>query len=279
MLKSASLLIAPCDPSSALSTQPALSLWRHTHPHEHLVVLASEKVAAIFRLMPEVSEVISLPNHLLTNSGLLAALGRLKKRRFTHSFQLCFGRKAQALIAYLNIETRHLLALRSSSQRFLGPRPEDYAALLMGLPSPSELPIHLPVPTLRPDTRWLRDEQAPMFVISTSVAIPPYEEISQRCRDRWENASVTILQSSEPLKMSDRLAMVANATAVVTDETFMVQLSDAFSTPVVCLDADQAELVRPWPASRGRVTRSGIGSNEILQGIEKILRFDRQTQY
>jgi hypothetical protein len=278
MLKSASLLIAPCEPSSALSTQPALSLWRHTHPHEHLVVLASEKVAAIFRLMPEVSEVISLPNHLLTNSGLLAALGRLKKRRFSHSFQLCFGRKAQALVAYLTIDNRHLLCLKSSSQRFFGPRAEDYAALLMGLPSPSELPIHLPVPVLRPDNRWLRDELAPNFVICTSVAIPPYEELIQLCRERWENASVTILQSSEPLKMSDRLAMVANATAIVTDETFMVQLSDAFSTPVVCIDVDQAELVRPWPASRGRVTRSGIASSDILQGIEKILRFDRQFQ-
>jgi ADP-heptose:LPS heptosyltransferase len=275
---SASLLIAPCDPAAALLTQPALSLWRHTHPKEYLLVLASEKVAAIFALMPEVSEVMSLPQHLFTSTGLLSTLGRLKKRSFAHAFQLCSGRKARALLAYLSIETRHFLALKSSTQRFLGPRSEDYAAVLLGLPSPSEVPIHLPIPSLRPDNRWLRDEQAPIFVISATAAAPTFDDLTQRCKDRWDNASVTFLKNTSPLKMSDRLALIAKATAVVTDDPFIVQLSDAFSTPVVCLDIDLAEIARPWPASRGRVARSGIDSGDILQSIEKVLRFDRQFQ-
>jgi heptosyltransferase II len=314
------LFVAPCHPSQALLTQPALSLWRLKNTHKTAVVVAKKRVAAIYSAMPEISEVMVVPERKAGSGELLNFLSRLKKQSFENSFLLCDRFSARAMTSVLSIERRYTFKENSLSNTFNGPRSEDYAALLLNLASIAELPISLPVPALRVDgqaqqqllTQYgiegelfgtagqlakLRTNR-PIFVVQlmnkpNSTVLR--EEILNLCVKRWPNCQVAILQGNEiellkdsnglhtynataDLTLSSKLALISLAAAVITDDTLLVQLSDAFNTPVVCLETDVIQEAPRWPSHQGRFAQSSVSREAILKSVEKVLRFDRQHQ-
>jgi heptosyltransferase II len=316
--KGRSLFVAPCHPSQALLTQPALSLWRLKNGQKTAVVVAKKQVAAIYSAMPEISEVMVVPDRKAGSNELLHFLSRLKKQTFENSFLLCDRFSARAMTSVLSIERRHTLKENSVSNTFNGPRSEDYAALLLGLSSVAELPINLPVPALRVDGQLqlnlltqcgiagelfgaagqlakLRTNR-PIFVVQLTNApnlIGLRKEILNLCLERWPNCQVAILQSNElelvsdgncshtyksiaDLSLSSKLALISLAAAVITDDTLLVQLSDAFRTPVVFLETELIQKAPRWPSHQGRFAQSSVSREAILKSVEKVLRFDRQ---
>jgi ADP-heptose:LPS heptosyltransferase len=301
------LVIAPRDLSGALHSQPALTLRKSSHPHSPLVVIANHKVAALYSAMPEVAELIQAPTHLLTSSGLIAWANRLRQRDFKESFQLCRSRRAQALIASLNIENRHAYRPPEKNDGILGPSAEDFAALMLCLPSGAEIPINLPSPSLRPDAHWLRTSLAqwniktalsgtadraprlsavnPLFLLQTSSIEDT--GLAESLMRRWPGAVAVHIRdrrlqmgASHPVSISlaDHMALISVATAVITDDVFAIQLSDAFSTPVISVTKPAFDTPSHWFSRQGRFARSSENSREIIQNMEKILRFDRQHQ-
>jgi hypothetical protein len=316
--KGRSLFVAPCHPSQALLTQPALSLWRLKNGQKTAVVVAKKQVAAIYSAMPEISEVMVVPDRKAGSNGLLHFLSRLKKQTFENSFLLCDRFSARAMTSVLSIERRHTFNENSLSNTSNGPRSEDYAALLLGLSSVAELPIHLPVPALRIDGQLQLNLLAqcgiagehfgmagqlaklranrPIFVVqltNTPNSTLLRKEILNLCLERWPNCQVAILQSNElelvsdgncshtyrsiaDLSLSSKLALISLAAAVITDDTLLVQLSDAFRTPIVFLETDLIQKAPRWPSHQGRFAQSSVSREAILKSVEKVLRFDRQ---
>jgi ADP-heptose:LPS heptosyltransferase len=316
-----SLFVAPCHPSQALLTQPALSLWRLKNTHKTAVVVAKKHVAAIYNAMPEISEVIVVPERKAGSGELLNFLSRLKKQTFENSFLLCDRFSARALTSVLSIDRRQALKESTTSKTFHGPRSEDYAALLLGLASVAEVPISLPVPALRVDS-YAQHQLLKLFGIEselfgTAGQLPTLrtnhpifvvhlagqenstvlrEEILGLCLKRWPKCQVAILQSNEleivsdgnrlhtnnsiaDLALSSKLALISLAAAVITDDTLLVQLSDAFRTPVVCLETELIQKAPRWPSHQGRFVQSSVSREAILKSVEKVLRFDRQHQH
>jgi hypothetical protein len=314
------LIIAPCDASQALLTQPALGLWRLKNQNRKAIVVAKRQVAAVYSAMPEINEVIIAPEHLMGADGLLNFISRLKKHAFEESYLLCNRFTARVLTAALTINRRHQFKKISAANNIFGHRSEDYAALLLNLGSVAEVPINLPVPTLRADgeqqRRLLKQcgiegelfgtagqlsklrSNHPIFVVqlaNTPNVTGLREQILQLCLKRWSNAQVAILHGSEielyieseclhtsrkiiDFTANSKLALISLAAAVITDETILIQLSDAFCTPVVCLETDSIQRAPRWPSHQGRFAQSSVDRGEILQSMEKILRFDRQHQ-
>jgi hypothetical protein len=138
----------------------------------------------------------------------------------------------------------------------------------------------------------------PIFVVqlaSTPNATNLSEQILSLCLKRWTNAKVAIIKNKEiglysnskglqtikqlsDLTFNSKLALISLAAAVITDETLLVQLSDAFTTPVVCLETDSTQRLPRWPSHQGRFAQSSVAQDEILQSMEKVLRFDRLHQ-
>jgi hypothetical protein len=257
--------------------------------------------------MPEVAELIQAPTHLLTASGLIAWANRLRQRDFKESFQLCRSRRAQALLASLNIENRHAFRSPEKDCGVLGPSAEDFAALLLCLPSGAEIPINLPAPSLRPDAHRVRATLSqwniktslsgtadrsprlsavnPLFVFQTNSIEDT--AIAESLTKRWPPAQSVYIRNrklqigvADPVSISvaDQMALISVATAVITDDVFAIQLSDAFSTPVISVATPAFDTPRPWLSRQGRFARSSENSREIIQNMEKILRFDRQHQ-
>jgi ADP-heptose:LPS heptosyltransferase len=314
------LIIAPCDPSQALLTQPALSLWRLKNKHKSAVVVAKKQVAAIYSAMPEINEVVIAPEHFGGSDGFISFLSRLKKRAFEDSYLLCNRLSARAITAILTIDRRYPFKKISATNNLLGHRSEDYAALLLNLTSVAEVPISLPVPSLRADGEQQRKllnkcdiagelfgtagqlsklrSNHPIFVVqlaNTPNAPALREQILDLCLKRWANAQVAILKNNaielfahiegshasrhiSDLTLNSKLALISLAAVIVTDETLLVQLSDAFCTPVVCLETDSIQRTPRWPSHQGRFAQSSVSRDEILQSMEKVLRFDRQHQ-
>jgi hypothetical protein len=315
-----SLFVAPCDASQALLTQPALSLWRLRNQHKVAIVIAKKPVAAIYAAMPEINEVIMAPEHFTGRDGVPKLLSRLKKYSFEESYLLCNRFSARALTIALTIKHRHPFKKISVANNIFGHRSEDYAALLLNLNSVAEVPINLPVPTLRADGEQQRKVlkqcgiegelfgtagqlsklrcDFPIFVVQLANApnaVNLGEQILSLCLKRWTNAHVAIIKVNEinlysnskglqtsknlsDLTFTGKLALISLAAAVITDETLLVQLSDAFCTPVVCLETDSTQRVPRWPSHQGRFAQSSIAQEEILQSMEKVLRFDRLHQ-
>jgi hypothetical protein len=320
------LLIAPCDPSHALLLQPALSLWRLKNRQQPVVVVAKKTVAAIYSAMPEVAEVVIAPEQIFGRDGLLTFLERLQKRRFKSSYVLCNRLGARTLTTLLKIDNRHAFKSMAASSELVGRRSEDYAALMLHLNSIAELPIHLPVPSLRADGHSQRDllkqwgidaelygtagqiaklrPSVPIFVIEMAQDMQRpmlLEEILDLFCRRWPNAYVAILNgnkvalhpnSAKPtqnppniieLTVTSKLALVSMAAGIVTDKPELIQISDAFCSPVVCLSDPASDNSEPnqtrWPSHQGRYSISSVNSEEILQNMEKVLRFDRQYQH
>jgi hypothetical protein len=314
------LIIAPCDASQALLTQPALSLWRLKNKKKTAMVVAKKQVAAIYSAMPEINEVIIAPERLFGADGLFNFLSRLKKHTFEDSYLLCNRFSARALTTALTINRRHPFKKISAANNIFGHRSEDYAALLLNLGSVAEVPINLPVPTLRADGLQQRRllthcgiegelfgsagqvsklrSQVPIFVVqlaNTASVSNLRTQILDLCLQRWSNAQIAMLNGNEielfsgskyshlprltaNLTVNDKLALISLAALVITDETFLVQLSDAFCTPVVCLETDSIRRAPRWPSHQGRFAQSSVAKDEILQCMEKVLRFDRQHQ-
>jgi hypothetical protein len=314
------LIIAPCDASLALLTQPALGLWRSKNKKKTAIVVAKRQVAAIYNAIPEINEVIIAPEHLAGTDGLLKFLSRLKKHTFEDSYLLCNRLSARALTTALTINCRHPFKKISAASNIFGHRSEDYAALLLNLGSVAELPINLPVPALRADGEQQRRllmqcgiegelfgtagqlsklrSNLPIFVVQ--LANTPNvgvlrDQILDLCFKRWSNAQIAILHGSEieifshskdlhtsrkipDFSVNSRLALISLAAVVITDETLFVQLSDAFCIPVVCLETDSIQRAPRWPSHQGRFAQSSVARDEILQCMEKVLRFDRQHQ-
>jgi hypothetical protein len=322
---SPALMIAPCDPSQALSTQPAISLWRLKNQGQPVVVVAKKQVAAIYHAMPEITEVVIAPQNIFGSDGVINFLTRLKKQRFKNSYLLCNRLGAQALTALLDIDRRYPFKKISTSPGLTSHRSADYAALLLNLTSVSEVPIRLPVPALRADGQsqraFLREcgiesEQygkagtlsklrpaRPIFVIELTTHRQEPALINETlglCFRRWPSAYVAILKdnsatlhcrSEEPehqacktiaLPIASKLALVSMAAAIITDSHQLVQFSDAFGSPVVRINhaaTDSVEQKVPLlPSHQGRFSLSSTKSEEILQNIEKVLRFDGQHQ-
>ncbi len=314
------LIIAPCDASRALLTQPALGLWRLKNKNKTAIVVANRQVAAIYGAMPEISEVIIAPEHLTGSDGLLNFLSRLKKRAFEDSYLLCNQFGARALTTALTINRRHPFKKISTASNIFGHRSEDYAALLLNLGSVAEVPINLPVPALRADGEQQRRllEQCgieveffgtagqlsrlrsnfPIFVVqltNTPNVSVLRGQILDLCLKRWPKALVMMLHSNEielfnlgkglqvsrkisDLTLNSKLALISLAAVAITDETLLIQLSDAFCTPVVCLETNSIQRAPRWPSHQGRFAQSSVAIDEILQCMEKVLRFDRQHQ-
>jgi hypothetical protein len=316
---SPALIIAPCDPAQALLTQPALGLWRLKNKSRPVVVVAKKQVAAIYRSMREVNEVLITPESLLGTHGLLAWHGQLKKHRFQDSYVLCDKFSAKALTSTLNIANRHPYKKISANIHLLGHRSEDYAALLMNLNSAAEVPIHLPVPALRADGNWQRKflhecgissevfgnggelskfrTSTPIFMVQLSADLDSAKarkKAVELCLKRWPAAQIGVVQANTlelyangqaankpkqtiEISMANRLALISLATAVITDDRLLLQICDAFRTPVVSLKPEPTQdLVPRWPSNQGRFAQSSSASDEILQSLEKVLRFDRQ---
>jgi ADP-heptose:LPS heptosyltransferase len=319
-LNGRTLFIAPCNPSQALLTQPALSLWRLKNKHKVAIIVAKKQVAAIYSAMPEISEVMVVPEHMGGSGGLLNLLSRLKKQAFENSFLLCDRFSARAITSILTIDRRHGFKKISAANRLSGHRSEDYAALLLNLASVAELPINLPVPTLRIDGDAQRqllkqcdiDSELfgiagqpaklrtphPIFVVQLANSPDPAilrESILDLCLKRWPKCQVAILKGNEiellrdsnglhtyrqiaNLTLKSKLALISLAAAVITDEPLLVQLSDAFRTPVVCVETDSIQRAPSWPSHQGRFAQSSVSRDAILKSVEKVLRFDRQHQ-
>jgi hypothetical protein len=292
--------------------QPALSLWRASHANETLIVLAPFKVAPMFSLMPTISEVISIPHALLNKSGVVSLLGRLRKRQFSSAFQLTASRRAQAMLALLHIEHRHPYRPDLIKNSPLGPSSDDFAAMLLNLGSASELPITLPNPALRADTDWQRKTLAkwqiqtiltgtadrqprlaaaqPLFLVSTDLQDGFTGEqqalsgLHKSLTNRWPNARVVSINREKMIlneltynvDLVDKMALISAATAVIADSLLTLQLSDAFSTPAISLLPTSADLPQRWTSRQGRFAQAAAGGTEIVQNLEKILRFDRQ---
>jgi hypothetical protein len=314
------LIIAPCDASQALLTQPALGLWRLKNRNRKAIVVAKKQVAAVYSAMPEINEVIIAPEHLMGADGLLNFLSRLKKHAFEESYLLCNRFTARVLTTALTINRRHQFKKISAANNIFGHRSEDYAALLLNLGSVAEVPINLPVPSLRADGEQqkrlltqcgiegelfgtagqlskLRSNH-PIFVVQ--LANTPKVNvlralILQLCLKRWSRAQVAMINGNEleifagsedsqtSRRISDftansKLALISLAAVVITDETVLIQMSDAFCTPVVCLETDSIQRAPRWPSHQGRFAQSSVARDEILQSMEKVLRFDRQHQ-
>jgi ADP-heptose:LPS heptosyltransferase len=276
-------------------------------------VLAPVKVSPIFSLMPEISEVITIPNTLIDKSGVVGLISQLRKRQFSSAFQLTYSRRARAILALLHIEHRHPyrpeLVKRNT---LLGPSSDDFAAILLNLSSTSELPITLPNPALRADANWQRttlakwriqtiltgtaDQQPrlaaaqPLFLLGTdhqdrftSEKHAPASLYASLIK-RWPNARVmsinrekmTMNESTYPIDLVDKMALISAATAVVSDNVFTLQLSDAFCTPAISLLPTSVDVPRHWTSRQGRFAAASAGIAEIVQNLEKILRFDRQ---
>jgi ADP-heptose:LPS heptosyltransferase len=318
------LFIAPCDLSQALLTQPAFSLWRLKNREQPVIVVAKKTVAAIYSAMPEVAEVVIAPEQIFGQDGLLTFLERLRKRRFKSSYVLCNRLGAQTLTTLLKIDKRHAFQTIASSGELVGRRSEDYAALLLNLNSTAELPIHLPVPSLRADGHAQRavlkqcgidaelyGTAGQIAKLRPSVAIfvidiarnqqrPMLEEILDLFCRRWPNACIAILQGNKvalhrstaqlgrhppntiELTTANKLALVSMAAGIITDKPELIQICDAFCSPVVCLNNPANDDSKPrrtrWPSHQGRYSISSIDSEEILNSMEKVLRFDRQHQ-
>jgi hypothetical protein len=314
------LIIAPCDASQALLTQPALGLWRLKNKNKTAIVVAKKQVAAIYGAMPEINEVIIAPEHLTGSDGLLNFLFRLKKRAFDDSYLLCNRFGARALTTALTINHRHPFKKISTASNIFGHRSEDYAALLLNLGSVAEVPINLPVPALRADGEQQRRllEQCgiefelfgasgqlsklrsnfPIFIVqlaNTPNVSVLRGQILDLCLKRWPKAFVMMLHGSEielfnlskglqasrkiaDITLNGKLALISLAAVAITDETLLVQLSDAFCTPVVCLETNSIQRAPRWPSHQGRFAQSSAARDEILQCLEKVLRFDRQHQ-
>lgn len=308
MQQKPTLIIAPRDLRGALLSQPALSLKTSANPDSPLIVIANHKVAALYSAMPEVSEVIQAPTHLLTTSGLIAWVSRLRQRSFKESFQLCRSRRAQALIASLDIEDRHSYRSPEKDNPSDAPSTEDFAAMLLCLPSGAEIPIHLPPPRLNANPHWLRTSLAqwniktalagtadraprlsaihPLFLVQTRSSRD--KSMAESLTYRWPGAQIAYIDDrklqigandSVTLSLADRMALFSAATAIITDDVFAIQLSDAFSTPVISLVESSFDARYRGISHQGRFARSSENSREIIQNMEKILRFDRQNQF
>jgi ADP-heptose:LPS heptosyltransferase len=314
------LIFAPCDPSKALLTQPALSLWRLKNKHRPAIVIAKQQVAAIYNAMPEINEVVMAPERINGPDGLLSFVSRLKNHSFIDSYLLCNRFRARALTSILTIDQRYPFKKISAANSMFGHRSEDYAALLLNLSSVAEVPINLPVPSLRADGKQqqkllqqcgLQSElfgtagqlsklrsHSPIFVVqlANSPNAPRlYERILDICHKRWPCAKVAILKGNEinlhknskssqtsetisDVTINSKLAIISLAAAVITDETLLVQLSDAFRTPVVYLETDIIQPIPRWPSHQGRFAQCSISGDAILRSLEKILRFDSKQQ-
>jgi ADP-heptose:LPS heptosyltransferase len=319
------LFIAPCDLSHALLTQPALSLWRLKNREQPVVVVAKKTVAAVYSAMPEVAEVVIAPEQIFGHDGLLTFLERLQKQRFKSSYLLCNRLGARTLTTLLKIDNRHAFKAMASGSELVGRRSEDYAALMLNLSSTAELPIHLPVPSLRADGHSQRallkqcgidaelyGTAGQIAKLRPSVAIfvieigrdPQWPTLLQEILDlffqRWPNAYIAILDGCNvalhtsttcsarsplntiELTTTGKLALVSMAAGIITDKPELIQISDAFCSPVVCLNDPASEGSKPsntrWPSHQGRYSISAVNSEEILQNMEKVLRFDRQYQ-
>ena len=213
------LVIAPTEPRAAIAVQPALNLWKHKYPLGSITVLANTRVATVFKLIPEVSEVISVPNALLGDMGKIALFQRLRQRPFTHCFQLATGSRASALGALLNINQRHqpnanwLNDIYASGDSAALSR--QFAALMIGITervkTPADLPIELPAPVLRADAVWQRralekmgiptlwvGEQSirpvqPLFLLHGGTAATLSAAIASAILARWSSAQVALI--------------------------------------------------------------------------------------
>jgi hypothetical protein len=216
------LIIAPCDASLALLTQPALSLWRLQNKKKTAIVIAKRQVAAIYSAMPEINEVILAPEHLAGADGLFNFVSRLKKHTFEDSYLLCNRLSARALTTALTINRRHPFKKISAASNIFGHRSEDFAALLLNLESVAEVPINLPVPALRADGEQQRQllmqcgiegelfgtagqlsklrSNLPIFVVqlaSTTNVSVLRNQILDLCMKRWSNAQIAMLHGNE----------------------------------------------------------------------------------
>lgn len=309
------LVIAPIEPRAAIAVQPALSLWKHKQPFGSISVIANRRVAAIFSVMAEVSEVIPVPDGLLGTAGKIALLKQLRTRNFSHSFQLATGTRATALGAMLSIKQRHQPNASWLVETYANGDTValswQFAALMLGLPervkSPADLPIQLPAPTLRSDAIWQRQalermgvtsefagEQAlrpqnPLFVLYGGTAALLSHAIGLSIKNRWPSASVVLIcnprtvvalglpipSADDPItrlgapSMSDSLALIASATALISADEFAIQASAAFLTPVVSIPDTGAR-----PLHSGRARLSSLLPKDIVSNLERVLRFD-----
>ncbi len=321
------LLVAPADVRQVLALQPALQLWRLANASQHLTVLAPRKVTALFQAMPEVSEVIEL-SPTQSMGAFYGSIRRLKSRQFFQAYLFSSRLHARLLLTMLHIKHRQSDGLIQNriqqSKQSIFNKPissQDYAAALLGLSSTSEVPIHLPKPSLRPNLQLQREvlsgwgiptvlhgvagqvprikTDRPLFFVNEASDIL-VQELLSIFRTRWPEAilvahnkqKIRLFESnSEPQHVAkpftaaladqaELLAFIAMATVVIADHGVMMHLADAFSTPIVSLISaheSAAEVATHiWPSSQGRYIQAYSSAQDILQSMEKVLRFDRQ---
>ncbi len=282
-MSASALVIAPNWIGEAVMAQPLLALLRQREPSLRIDALCPPQVAAVFRAMPEVGEVIEAPGpgRRAARAATACRIGwRLRARGYRRAYLLA-GSPATTL-ATLVAGIPERIGHRGDAPRLLlncphepsaahrPPRVEHFARL--AFPPREPLPGRLPVPRLarQPEreravrARFGLSDQAPLILLCPGADDRParrwptrhFAALASLLADEWPQAQLVLAGtarerpiateitalSGQPVRnlagatgIDDMVALVSQASGVVSGDTGLMHLAAAFGRPQVAL--------------------------------------------